>query len=98
MFATLTARNDGDVGAAARPGCGVQAREAYERALELEPDNQGLQEAQHKADVAARKAEAKPRHRFMRPQARSAARAGAAGSHDSQSAAPRAAVKAVLRR
>ncbi|KAK9827318.1 hypothetical protein WJX81_003977 [Elliptochloris bilobata] len=51
-----------------------EAREAYERALELEPDDQALQEARHKADVAARKAAEERRHRFKRPHERAAAR------------------------
>ena len=45
----------------------LQARDAYERALALEPDDRALQEARHKADVAARKAVQERRHRFKRP-------------------------------
>ena len=54
----------------------LQARDAYERALALEPDDQALQEARHKADVAARKAVQERRHRFKRPQEHAAARGG----------------------
>lgn len=70
-----------------------QACEAYERALELEPDDQVLQEARHKADVASRKAEAERRHRFKRPQERAAARSVGAKTSRTASAAPKAAVK-----
>ncbi len=43
-----------------------QAREAYEKALKLEPDDKGLQEARHKAHVAEHKAMEIHRHKFKR--------------------------------
>jgi len=46
--------------------CSVQAREAYEKALKLEPDDKGLQEARHKAHVAEHKAMEIHRHKFKR--------------------------------
>ena len=44
----------------------MQAREAYEKALELEPDDKGLQEARHRAHVAEHKAMEVHRHKFKR--------------------------------
>lgn len=52
----------------------MQAREAYEKALELEPDDKGLQEARHRAHVAERKAMEIHRHKFKRRQPDSAQR------------------------
>ncbi len=42
----------------------VQAREAYEKALELEPDDRQLQEMRHKADVQERKQAEERKHKF----------------------------------
>ncbi len=42
----------------------AQAQEAYSKALEIEPDDQALQEAEHRADVAERKAAAEHKHKF----------------------------------
>ena len=44
--------------------CCCQAREAYERALALEPEDRSLQDLHHRADVAERKAAEECRHRF----------------------------------
>lgn len=44
----------------------MQAREAYEKALELEPDDKSLQEARHRAHVAEHKAMEVHRHKFKR--------------------------------
>ena len=46
----------------------VQSREAYEKALELEPNDKGLQEARHRAHVAEHKAMDVHRHKFKRRQ------------------------------
>ena len=52
----------------------VQAREAYEKALELEPDDKSLQEARHRAHVAEHKAMEVHRHKFKRREPDSAQR------------------------
>ncbi len=44
----------------------LQAREAYEQALEIEPDDRGLQEARHRAHVAEHKSMEVHRHKFKR--------------------------------
>ena len=44
----------------------MQAREAYEKALEVEPDDKGLQDARHRAHVAEHKAMEVHRHKFKR--------------------------------
>ena len=44
----------------------AQAREAYERGLEIEPDDRGLQEAAHAAHVAERKAIEAHAHKFSK--------------------------------
>jgi hypothetical protein len=44
----------------------LQAREAYERGLELEPDDRAMQEARHKANVNERKAIQAHQHKFKR--------------------------------
>ncbi|KAK9828338.1 hypothetical protein WJX74_009774 [Apatococcus lobatus] len=41
-----------------------EAREAYEKALELEPDDQQLQDMRHKADVQERRQAEERRHKF----------------------------------
>ena len=46
----------------------MQSREAYEKALELEPNDKGLQEARHRAHVAEHKAMDVHRHKFKRRQ------------------------------
>lgn len=46
--------------------CIAQAREAYEKGLELEPDDRAMQEARHKANVNERKAMDMHQHRFKR--------------------------------
>jgi hypothetical protein len=48
---------------------GRQAREAYERGLEIEPDDRGLQEAAHAAHIAERKAVEARAHKFKRREA-----------------------------
>ncbi len=50
----------------------MQAREAYEKALELEPDDKSLQEARHRAHVAEHKAMEVHRHKFKRREPESA--------------------------
>lgn len=42
----------------------LQAREAYEKALELEPDDRQLQEMRHKADVQERRQAEERKHKF----------------------------------
>lgn len=44
----------------------LQAREAYEKGLELEPDDHAMQEARHKANVNERKAMETHQHRFKK--------------------------------
>ena len=44
----------------------LQARETYEKALEIEPDDKGLQEARHRAHVAEHKAMEVHKHKFKR--------------------------------
>ncbi len=70
-----------------------QACGAFERALELEPNDRGLQEARHSADVAARKAQAERRHRFKRPLEHGGAHGGRAGAGRVQPSEARAGVK-----
>ncbi|KAK9830514.1 hypothetical protein WJX72_012158 [[Myrmecia] bisecta] len=41
-----------------------EAREAYDKALDIEPDDQALQQAQHRADTAERRAAAERKHKF----------------------------------
>ena len=43
-----------------------QAREAYEKGLELEPDDRSMQEARHKAHINERKAIEAHQHKFKR--------------------------------
>jgi len=43
-----------------------QAREAYEKGLELEPDDRAMQEARHKAHINERKAIEAHQHKFKR--------------------------------
>ena len=42
----------------------MQAREAYEKALELEPEDRQLQEMRHKADVQERRQAEERKHKF----------------------------------
>ena len=42
----------------------MQAREAYEKALELEPDDRQLQEMRHKADVQEHRQAEERKHKF----------------------------------
>ena len=41
-----------------------QAAEAYERAMRLEPNDQSLQDAHHKAQIAEQKQAASRKHKF----------------------------------
>ena len=57
----------------------MQAREAYEKALELEPDDRQLQEMRHKADVQERRQAEERKHKFKtKPAAAAKRRKGAA--------------------
>ena len=44
----------------------LQAREAYEKGLELEPDDRTMQEARHRAHINERKAIEAHQHKFKR--------------------------------
>lgn len=56
-----------------------QAREAYEKGLELEPDEHSLQQAAHAAHIAESKAAEARSHKFKRREGTLGASAGRAG-------------------
>ena len=66
-----------------------QAREAYEKGLELEPDERTLQQAAHAAHIAESKAAEARSHKFKRREGRPAAGAAGRGGNNGRPPPPK---------